>query len=118
LTQVDVEDALTCDQHQHEAKEYPSTETVGEVSVLPTALVLVDVAHGKHVQLLLTSAASNVDREQDWHGNAGTDKHNNHSHAKKSEKEVRIQRLVLERIGIWDLPERANPVEPSCGESF
>ena len=86
LTQVDVEDALTCDQHQHEAKKYPSTETVSEVSVLPTALVLVDVAHGKHVQLLLPSAASDVDREQDWHGNASADKHDDHSHAKKSKK--------------------------------
>jgi hypothetical protein len=68
--------------------------------------------------LNVASTSSDVDREQDGHGNAGANEHDDHGHAKESKEEVCIQRLVLESIGIWDLPERANPVEPACWKSF
>ena len=118
MAQVDVEDALARDQHQDEAKEQPPRETVGKVPILSTLLIPVDVGHGQHIQLNLPSTSSDVDREQDGPGNASPNEHDDHGHAKVSKEEVSIQRLVLESIGIWDLPERSNPVEPSCRKRF
>jgi hypothetical protein len=63
--------------------------------------------------LLLPITTSDVDWEQDRPGYASADEHNNHGHLEKSEEEVGIERLMLECIGVGDLSERFNPIEPS-----
>ena len=90
MAQVDVEDALSSDQHQDETEEDPSAETFCKVSVLAPGFVLVNVAHGEKIQLVLSTSSSDGDWEQNGHADTRADKHDDHGHAHESKEEVGI----------------------------
>lgn len=72
---------------------------------------LVEVTECEDVQTLIASTTSRVDGEQNRPGKACSEEGNGSADAKVAEEEVGVKRLVLEGVGIWDLPELTKPVE-------
>ena len=80
------------------------------------AVVLRDVAKADHVELLLASSARRVDGKQDRECDATANEADGGSHLEISEKEVAIQRVVVEDIAVRYLEEGSKPVEHSIGQ--
>jgi hypothetical protein len=91
----------------------PGTSSMRKEAVV----VVLDVGHRDDVQLLLATAASRVDGEQDRPGDEAADQARNDRHAQKAEEEVAIKRVVGQDIGIGNLEEGREPVEEAVRES-
>lgn len=86
---------------------------------MPVARFLfVQVSECEEVETRIAVAASRVDCKKDWPGNQRTKERDSRADTNESQEEVCIERLVLERVGIWDLPEGAEPVEEACWKSW
>ena len=68
----------------------PCDKGVGIIVVL---LVFCDVTETEHVQLLVTCTSQDVDREEDWKGDAAADEADDDRNLEISQEEVSIQRL-------------------------
>lgn len=68
-----------------------------------------DVGEAEHIQLLLSTTASRIDREQDWPCDATSHETNNGKHAKEPKIEVPVERPMAQHVAVIELPELANP---------
>ena len=71
------------------------------------------MCHGEEVEFTAFTFTSNVNGKENRPSDDSANKHDDDNHSKESKEEVGIERLVLESICIWDLPEGANPIEIS-----
>lgn len=76
-----------------------------------------DVAKADHVELLLASSARGIDGKEDWERDTTTDEAHGGSNLEIAEKEVTIQRVVIEHIAIRYLEEGSNPIKHSTWQS-
>lgn len=111
MAEIDVEDALAADEEEDEAVEEPANEDMSVEAVLARAHTCVDVAECEQIELLSSGTTSSIDWEEDGPSDAAADKTDDHKHLHVSQKQVRVNRLVLKSIGIRDLPELAEPIE-------
>ena len=79
--------------------------------VVTVGAVCVDVGHGQKVELLLTTAAGGIDGEQDRPGNEAADKGQNDHHLEEADKEVAVNRLVVEDVLILDVSKVLYPAK-------
>lgn len=114
LAQVDVENALASNCVHDEEIHSPTDKDVS-VEVVRLA-VDVHVAVSKALKLTKSLATSGVDGEQDGPGDAERYKRDGGSDSEVANEQISVETLVLKSIGIWELPERAEPVEPSIGQ--
>lgn len=116
MAEIDVEDALTADEEEDKSIEEPANEDVGIEAVFPRALIGVDVAECKQIELLPCTTTSGIDRKKDRPSDAAADKADHHKHLHIAQEQVGVDRMVLKSIGIGDLPERAEPIEHTSGQ--
>jgi hypothetical protein len=76
----------------------------------------VDVAVGQDLELGLVVAAGGIDGEEDGPGDDETDEADGGEDTEEAQEEVGIEALVLEGIGVGDLPEGPDPVEEALGQ--
>lgn len=118
LAQVDVKDALAADHDHDKTKEDPSHKRVREHAMPVARFLFIQVSECEEVETRIAVAASRVDCKEDWPGNQRTKEGDSRADTNEAQEEVCIERLVLERVGIWDLPEGAEPVEEACWKSW
>jgi len=111
LAEIDVEDALAANEEEDEAVEEPANEDMSVEAVLARAHTCVDVGECEQIELLSSGTTSSIDWEEDGPSDAAADKTDHHKHLHVSQEQVRVNRLVLESIGIGDLPELVKPIE-------
>ena len=70
-----------------------------------------DISKGQHVQLLQAITAGSINRQEDGHGDQGAHKANDHADLHEAEKEVAIERVVLQHVLIFEGGEWFDPVE-------
>lgn len=68
------------------------------MSVVPVWVF--DIGHAQNVQLLLTTAASGIDREQDRPGDNASDKTHDNQDLEEAEPQVTIKRVVSEHMAV------------------
>ena len=114
LAKIDVEDALAGDHVHDEAIDDPAHERVREEAV--GLGVDIDVTVRDALELALVVGARGVDGEQHRPGDAHADKGHRRADSEEAKEQVGVETLMLQRIGIGDLPEGAEPVEDAPGE--
>jgi hypothetical protein len=77
----------------------------------PKAPGILNIGQGQNVQLLLTPTACGVDREEYRPGNAAANQTRDDCMLEEAKEEIRVEALVLQDVGIRDLPQRSQPVE-------
>jgi hypothetical protein len=63
-----------------------------------------DVGHGKDIKLLVSPSSSDVDGKQNGHDDGTANQAGDDGELEKAEEEIRVEVLVLQDVGIWDLP--------------
>ena len=87
-------------------------------AVLVCSFLLAQITECEQVEALVTATASRVDWEEDWPGKDATKEGDGRADADEAQEEVCIKRLMLKSVGVWDLPESAEPVEEASWESW
>jgi hypothetical protein len=85
--------------------------------IISILVLLGDIPKRKQVQLLMVITAGSIDWEKHTHGDQGSHKANGHSDLQKAEKEVAIERVVLQHVLIFEGDEWLDPVEKASGET-
>ena len=81
------------------------------------AVFVLDIAEADHVELLLASSTCGIDGEEDWEGDTTANEAHGGRNLEVAEKEVPIQRVVVEHIAIRYLEEGSKPIEHSTWQS-
>lgn len=118
LAQVDIKDALAANHDHDESEEDPSHERVREHAVFVLVDVLVQVAEKQHVKSLVAIASGRVDWQQNRPGDQCAEEGDGCTDANVAQEKVGVERLVLESVRVWDLPESTEPVEEASWESW
>lgn len=114
IAQVDVEDDFAGNHVHDKAVNSPADENVGVVVVLVCDIV--DVAERQDVQLRAVSSSSSIYWEEDWPGDAATNKGYDGAYFNVANEKVPINALVPERSRIGEFPKGTDPVEPAVGQ--
>lgn len=76
----------------------------------------IDVAVRQDFELGLAAAASGIDGKQDRPSDAKTDEADGANDSKVADEEIGVEALVLESVGIGDLPKRADPAKEAVSK--
>lgn len=86
---------------------------MGEISIL---LGSRDIADAKEVELGLSITASGIDGEQDRPGDAAADEADDSDDLKEAQEQVAVERVMVQDVGVGDLPESRDPGEKALGK--
>lgn len=73
------------------------------------------IGNGQNVELLKTCTARGIDGEQNWPGDQTANKAHDGNQLEVAQEQVRVERVVLQHIGIWQPIHCSNPVEEARG---
>jgi len=85
--------------------------------MLPAALLAIQVAEGQLIETRESLAASRVDWEQNGPCQDAAEEGDRCADAKITKEKIGVEGLVLQSIGVGDLPEGAEPIEETGWES-
>lgn len=73
-----------------------------------------NVTHTEQIELLLLSMAGDIHGKQDWPGDQAADKGNGRCNLQIAKQKVRVQRLMVQHVGIGNGNECRNPIEQAA----
>lgn len=115
LAQVDVKDALASDHVHEKAVNGPGDKGMRKQGVL--VRVEVDITVREDLELRLVVTTSGIDGKQNRKGNASANQADNEADAQVTNKEIGVETLVCQCMGVRNLPKCADPVEPAAGHA-
>lgn len=118
MSEVDIENHLSCDEEDDKAQVNPSNYR-NSIIPITIASVCVNVAKGDDIELLSRwiSLASGIDREQNGPSNETADKGDDDGHLEVAQQEEGIERVLLQDYGIGNVVESLHPAEHALGQS-
>ena len=75
-----------------------------------------DVAKAQQIQLFEATTSSDVHGKEDWKRDDAADEADGGRDPQEAKKQVTIDGLMIEHVGIRNLEESAEPIEESLGE--